>query len=246
MASRREFVTALKRELPNALRDLQSANIAPVDLAQAAIGPGMAVFSRYAKVLEPSGDRMGVRAALGLINQVLDEVLAEQEGEYDADTRWAVKWFEQHAFDEGAYGDANNLARAVAVGVNGLVDAGILFAKGGKVRLLRREELMGGKPETWDPVADTRLCHWEATQHLIHRLETGGEQAAADLLRVLGAGIGEVARDLAYRLYTTCERKKWAQEAISYNALVVSWPEIQKLAANAPSGEDQGVFGQRV
>lgn len=230
MASRREFVAALKRELPDALRNLQSGNIAPVDLAQAAIGPGMAVYSRYSKVLETNGERMGVRAALALINQLLDEVLAEQEGEYDADTRWAVKWFEQYAFDEGPFGDANTLANAMAVGVNGLVEAGILEAKASKVRLLRREELEKGQPETWDPRSDARLCHWEAAQHLIHRLQTGGEQAAGDLLRVLGSGIGEVARDLAYRLYTTCERKKWAQEAIHYNALVVSWPEIQKLA----------------
>lgn len=230
MASRREFVTALKSELPNALRKLQSGNIAPVDLAQAAIGPGMAVYSRYSKVLETNGERMGVRAALALINQMLDEVLAEQEGEYDADTRWAVKWFEQYAFDEGPFGEANVLANAMAVGVNGLVEAGILEARAGRVRLLRREELEKGQPETWDPRTDARLCHWEAAQHLIHRLQSGGEQAAADLLRVLGSGIGEVARDLAYRLYTTCERKKWAQEAIHYNALVVSWPEIQKLA----------------
>ena len=118
----------------------------------------------------------------------------------------------------------------MAVGVNGLVEAGVLEAKAGKVRLLRREELEKGQPETWDPRTDTRLCHWEAAQHLIHRLQSGGEQAAGDLLRVLGSGIGEVARDLAYRLYTTCERKKWAQEAIHYTALVVSWPEIQKMA----------------
>jgi putative DNA methylase len=249
MASRREFVTALKRELPAALRDLQSGNIAPVDLAQAAIGPGMAVFSRYAKVLETSGDRMGVRTALALINQVLDEVLAEQEGEYDADTRWCIKWFEQYAHNDGPYGDAETLCKAMAVGVNGLVETGVVAAKSGKVRLFKRADLMGGKPETWDPAKDDDILHWEVCQYLCWALETGGEQAAADLLRRINAvyaGAAEVARDLAYRLYTVCERKKWAGEAIAYNALVVSWPEIQKLAGQAavlptvPGGLFQG------
>jgi adenine-specific DNA methylase len=246
MASRREFVTALKRELPAALRDLQSGNIAPVDLAQAAIGPGMAVFSRYAKVLETSGDRMGVRTALALINQVLDEVLAEQEGEYDADTRWCIKWFEQYGHAEAAFGEADVLARAMGVGVNGLVETGVALAKSGKVRLLKRSELSGGKPETWDPAKDDDILHWEVCQYLCAALETGGEQAAANLLRSINnvyAGAADVARDLAYRLYTVCERKKWAQEAIAYNALVVAWPEIQKLVAKAPSGADTGLFG---
>ncbi len=238
MASRREFVTALKRELPAALRDLQSGNIAPVDLAQAAIGPGMAVYSRYSKVLETSGDRMGVRTALAQINQVLDEVLAEQEGEYDADTRWCIKWFEQFAHADGPYGDAETLSKAMAVAVNGLVETGVVVAKGGRVRLFKRAELMNGKPETWDPATDDDILHWEVCQYLCWALETGGEQAAGDLLRRINAvyaGAAEVARDLAYRLYTLCERKKWAQEAIAYNALVVAWPEIQKLAAKGPA-----------
>lgn len=247
MASRREFVTALKRELPAALRDLQSGNIAPVDLAQAAIGPGMAVYSRYSKVLETSGDRMGVRTALALINQVLDEVLAEQEGEYDADTRWCIKWFEQYAHNDGPYGDANTLANAMAVGVNGLEKTGVLASKGGKVRLFKRAEFMGGKPETWDPATDDDILHWEVCQYLCWALETGGEQAAADLLRRINAvyaGAAEVARDLAYRLYTVCERKKWAQEAIAYNALVVAWPEIQKLASKdrAPAASERTLY----
>jgi putative DNA methylase len=247
MASRREFVTALKRELPAALRDLQSGNIAPVDLAQAAIGPGMAVFSRYAKVLETSGDRMGVRTALALINQVLDGVLAEQEGEYDADTRWCIKWFEQYAHEDGPFGDANVLAQAMAVGVNGLVETGVVAAKSGKVRLFKRADLMGGKPETWDPATDDDILHWEVCQYLCWALETGGEQAAADLYRKINAayaGATEVARDLAYRLYTVCERKKWAQEAIAYNGLVVSWPELQKLAGKqtAAGTGDVGLF----
>ena len=245
MASRREFVTALKRELPAALRDLQSGNIAPVDLAQAAIGPGMAVFSRYAKVLETSGDRMGVRTALALINQVLDEVLAEQEGEYDADTRWCIKWFEQYAHGDGPYGDAEILCKAMAVGVNGLVETGVVAAKSGKVRLFKRSEFMGGKPETWDPAKDNDILHWEVCQYLCWALEAGGEAAASDLYRRIEAvyvGATEMARDLAYRLYTVCERKKWAQEAIAYNALVVSWSEIQKLASKGPSAPADGLF----
>jgi putative DNA methylase len=229
-ATRREFLTALKRELPDALKMLQHGNIAPVDLAQAAIGPGMAVFSRYAKVLEANGTPMRVRTALALINQALDEVLAEQEGEFDTDTRWAVAWFEQHGFDEGPFGVAETLSKAKNTAVAGMVEAGILAAKAGKVRLLRRDEL----PSDWDPSKDGRLTAWEVTQHLIHTLEHEGESGAARLLVKLD-GLGELARDLAYRLYTTCERKKWAQDALAFNSLVVSWPEIVKLAAQRPS-----------
>jgi len=207
----------------------------------------MAVFSRYAKVLETGGDRMGVRTALALINQVLDEVLAEQEGEYDAHTRWCIKWFEQYAHAEGPYGDAETLCKAMAVGVNGLVETGVVAAKGGKVRLFKRGELMGGKPETWDPAKDKDIRHWEVCQYLCWALETGGEQAAADLFTRINrayAGATDVARDLAYRLYVLCERKKWAAEAISYNALVVSWPEIQKLAAKGPAAPESSLYAR--
>jgi putative DNA methylase len=241
LTSRREFVAALKRELPVALRDLQAGNIAPVDLAQAAIGPGMAVYSRYSKVLESSGERLTVRTALALINQVLDEVLAEQEGDYDADTRWSLKWFEQFAHDDGPFGDANTLATAMSIGINGLVDTGIVQAKSGKVRLLKRTELMGGHPETWDPATDTDIVHWEVCQYLIHALDTKGEAGAAALLRRINArypGASETARELAYRLYTICERKKWAQEAMAYNSLIVAWPEIVKLAQHSAGSED--------
>jgi putative DNA methylase len=222
---RREFVKELKTELPAAMRDLQQCSIAPVDLAQAAIGPGMAVFTRYAKVMETDGNPMTVRTALGLINQALDEVLAEQEGEFDGDTRFALTWFEQHGMQEGPFGEADVLARAKDTAVNGLRDAGVVHARGGKVRLVRRDELDDG----WDPVNDRRLTVWEATQHLIRRLETGGELAAATLLYNLG-GYAETARDLAYRLYSICDHKKWAEEALAYNALVIAWPELTKLA----------------
>jgi len=224
VASRRDFLAALKRELPEALRHLQKGNIAPVDLAQAAIGPGMAVFSRYAKVLETDGSTMSVRSALTEINKCLDEVLAEQEGEFDADTRWALAWFDQNGFAEGAYGVAETLCTAKNTSVRGMQDAGILEAKGGKVRLLKKEEL----DADWNPATDKRLTIWEITHHLIRRLEEG-ESGAAELIQQLGAK-AEIARDLSYRLYTICERRKWAQEAIGYNALVLSWSDVQRLA----------------
>lgn len=225
LTTRKEFIAALRRELPEALRNLQRGNIAPVDLAQAAIGPGMAIFTRYAKVLESDGSAMTVRTALGLINQSLDEVLAEQEGEFDGDTRWALSWFEQFGMEDGPFGDAETLSKAKNTAITGLEEAGIIVARSGKVRLLRRSEL----PKEWNPATDNRLTVWEVTQHLIHRLDEQGETGASELVGQLG-GMGEVARDLAYRLYSTCERKKWAQEALAYNSLVVAWPELTKLA----------------
>jgi putative DNA methylase len=188
---------------------------------------------------------MGVRTALALINQVLDEVLAEQEGEYDADTRWCIKWFEQYGHADAPFGEADVLARAMGVGVNGLAETGVALAKGGKVRLLKRSEFMDGKPEIWDPAKDSDILHWEVCQYLCWALEAGGEASAADLYRRIDAayaGATEMARDLAYRLYTVCERKKWAQEAIAYNALVVSWSEIQKLASKGPAAPANGLF----
>jgi len=233
LATRREFVNTLKSELPTALKNLQRGNIAPVDLAQAAIGPGMAVFSRFAKVVEADGSPMTVRTALALINQTLDEVLAEQESEFDADTRWALAWFEQYAFNEGPYGVAETLSKAKNTSVHSMVEAGIVSAKAGKVRLLGRKDLA----EDWDPASERRLTIWEVAHYLIRLLEEEGESAAALLFRQVGA-LGETARDLAYRLYGICERKKWAQEALPYNSLVVAWPEITRLSrSERPRGE---------
>jgi putative DNA methylase len=228
MATRRDFLNALRRELPAALKQLQQGNIAPVDLAQASIGPGMAIFSRYSKVIEADGSPMRVRTALALINQALDEYLSEQEGEYDPDTRWALAWFEQFGFKEGAFGDAETLSKAKNTSVGGMVQAGFLNAGGGKVRLLRREELN----PNWDPASDQRVTVWEVTQHLIRTMEEKGETAAAALLTQVGP-LGEAARDLAYRLYQICERKGWAQEALPYNGLVVAWSDIGRLAIEA-------------
>lgn len=229
LAIRREFITALKQELPKALKTLQQSSIAPVDLAQAAIGPGMAIFTRYSKVMESDGSPMTVRTALSLINQALDEVLAEQEGEFDGDTRWALGWFEQYGNNEGPFGDAETLSKAKNTAVNGLIEAGIIAAKGGKVKILTRDELR----EEWDPTTDRRPTIWEATHYLIKRLERHGEQGAADLLLKLGGGMGEAAKDLAYRLYVICDRKKWSQEALGYNSLIVAWPEITKLVQSS-------------
>jgi putative DNA methylase len=223
-ATRREFVAALKAELPAALAQLQRGNIAPVDLAQAAIGPGMAVYTRYAKVLDADGQPVSVRDALALINATLDEALAEQEGDFDADSRWALAWFEQSGFDGGEYGIAEVLSKAKVTSIAGMVDAGIIESKRGRVRLLRPEEL----PDDWDPADDTRMSAWEIVHHLVRAL-AGGESAAAALVAKLGSK-AEIAHELAYRLYNTCNNKKRATEALAYNGLVQSFPEILRLA----------------
>ena len=233
-ATRREFVAALKAELPIALAHLQRGNIAPVDLAQAAIGPGMAVYTHYAKVLDAEGKSLSVRGALALINQTLDEALAEQEGDFDADSRWALAWLEHSGFAEGAYGVAETLSKAKNTSVAGMVEAGIVTSKGGKVRLLRPDELSAD----WDPATDRRLTAWQSVHHLVRLLEAGGENAAAGLVAKMGSK-AEIARELAYRLYTMCERKKRAQEALSYNGLVQSWPEIMRLSRESGKPQSQ-------
>ena len=229
--TRRDFLAALKSELPGALAHMQAGNIAPVDLAQAAIGPGMAVYTRFGKVVDAEGKTLSVRAALALINQVLDETLAEQEGDFDADTRWAISWFDQFGFGEGEFGVAETLSKAKNTSVGGLVEAGILESKSGKVCLLRPDEL----PDDWDPDKDKRLTVWEMVHHLIKAMEAEGELGASVLVANLGAK-AETARELAYRLYAICERRKRAKEALAYNALVQSWPEIVRLASEERQG----------
>jgi len=224
VATLREFLTVLKAELPMALAYLQRGNIAPVDLAQAAIGPGMAVYSRFSKVLDVKGNPLAVREALALINQTLDEALAEQEGDFDADSRWALAWFEQSGFDEGEYGVAETLSKAKNTSVSTMAKARILVAGQGKVRLLKPAELSAD----WNPT-DPQLTAWEIVHQLIRALERGSERHAAALVGKLGSK-AENARELCYRLYTMSERKKRAAEALSYNSLVQSWPEIIRLA----------------
>ncbi len=237
---RRSFVAELKRELPAALRRLQQGNIAPVDFAQAAIGPGMAIFSKYSRVLEASGRPMTVRTALALINRTLTEVLAEQEDEFDNDTRWAVAWYEQYGFEEGDFGEAELLSKAKVTSVNGLVEAGIVASRGGRVRLLRPDEL----PSDWNPATDRRFTIWEATHHLLrlYWYEKAGEKATAALLHRLGPQ-GELARELAYRLFNIAERKGRSQDAQAYNALVMGWPELSHLAQTIPASQQGDLFG---
>lgn len=240
---RRSFLAELKRELPAALRHLQQGNIAPVDFAQAAIGPGMAIYSRYGRILESSGRPMTVRTALSLINQTLTEVLSEQEDNFDADSRWALAWFDQHGFEGGEFGDAELLSKAKVTSVAGLQQAGVINSKGGQVALLRPADL----PHDWDPTTDKRLTVWEMTHHLlrVYYYDKQGDEAGAALLRRLGSQ-GEVARDLAYRLFNICEKRRWSQEAQAYNALVLGWPELARLARAVPQvqGQQGGLFGQ--
>jgi putative DNA methylase len=232
--TRTDFRRQLRQELPQALKELERANIAPVDVAQAAIGPGMAIFSSAKAVLNPEDSPMSVREALIEINAALDEYLSQDEGELDADSRFALTFFESFGYKERDFGDAEGLAKARNLSVAGVAEAGILRSVAGKVRLLRRSEL----PEDWDPASDKRLCAWEATQHLIKRLEASGEGAAAELLIQLKSvsGHGDLAancRALAYRLYNHCEKSKQAEEARSYNGLVIAWPELERQASAA-------------
>lgn len=235
--SRRELMVALRSELTVVVRRLQEAAIAPVDLAQAVLGPGMAVFTRYESVVDATGKPMTVRDALLLINAILAEVIDQQESDWDADTRWAVTWFEQHEFAEVSSGVADALARAKVTSIEGLERAGIITTRAGKTRLLRRDELS----DTYDPRLDSRATVWEAVQHLVKALDVGGEEAAADLLAHLPEAVA--ARDLAYRLHATCERRGWMREAAAYNMLGASWPEIARLAAERPRQGDQQTLG---
>ena len=234
LATRRQFIDSLKSELPAALAHLQSGSIAPVDLAQAAIGPGMAVYTRYAKVVDSTGNPVTVREALALINETLDEVLSTQEGDFDADTRWALAWFEQHGFEDGDYGVAETLSKAKNTSVFSLKIIGVLRSRGGKVRLLMPLYL---RPD-WDPRTAGRVSAWLSLHHLIRIHNAGGEQAAAAFVRKLG-GLAETARELAYRLYALAERTKRSREALWYNALVQSWPEVARLARQEASEQTE-------
>jgi putative DNA methylase len=225
----------LRHELPEALKKLQHGNVAPVDMTQASIGPGMAIFSRYSRVLEADGSPMSVRTALGIINAELDAYLTAQEGEMDPETRFCVAWFEQYGMRAAKFGEADVLARAKNTSVGSLRRAGVLDATGGDVRLLARTEM---DPE-WDPRADHHVTDWECAQHLIRALSEDGEDGAARLARRMGGEKAQIARDLAYRLFAICERKKWPDEALAYNALVASWPAIQDKAARMELGAEQ-------
>ena len=236
ICSRRDFVAALGRELPAAIRRMQAQNIAPVDLAQAAIGPGMAVFSRFAHVLEADGEPMPVGRALAEINRVLDETLNETEGNVDSDTGFCVAWFEQYGMEERPYGEAEVLFTAKNTSFEGLEHAGVLVGGSGKVRLKRRDELSAD----WNPVTDDRIADWECVQHLVLAMtaESGGGIERAARLAAMGADRAETARNLAYRLHAVSERKGWPAEALAYNILATSWPQVQsEMARQATAGE---------
>jgi putative DNA methylase len=222
-ASRREFVQALKRELPDAVRLLQQGNIAPVDLAQSAIGPGMAVFSRYTHVVNVDGSSMQVGDALGIINQILDETLAEQEGDFDSDTRWAIAWFDQFGNEAAAYGVAETLSKAKNTSLRRLQEAGIVEAKAGKVRLHTDAPTDGVEPH------NRSMPIWTATHRIAQALERDGEPGAATVLASITVG-RELVRELAYRLFNICDQKKRPKAGLRYNALVASWPEVNRLA----------------
>ena len=222
LATRSEFIAALRGELPQAIKVLQSGNIAPVDLPQSTIGPGIAVFSRYAKVVEASGKQMPVSDALAIINEVLDDVLHGEESELDPDTRFALAWYEQHGFEPAPFGDADSIARAKNTSVEGVARAGVGESSGGKFRLYRRSEL----EEDWDPASDSRLTAWEALQHLAVRLERS-ESQAIDLLARLGS-TADAARQLAYLLHKIASDNRWAEEALTYNNLITVWPILRR------------------
>ena len=231
ITTRKDFVATLKHEMPEALRTLQHGNIAPVDLAQSSIGPGMAIFSRYANVLEPDGSSMTVRTALGLINQALDEILAEQEGEFDPDTRWAIAWYEQFGLADADSGRAILLTGEEHVAGWPRLRRDHRSARG-RTRLLARAEYSAD----WDPAKDRRDPRLGGDSRLVQVLLTDGEAAAGDLLARLG-GLGDTARDLAYRMYHVAERKGWTEEARAYNALVVAWTDLARGAESARSAQ---------
>jgi len=231
---RRGFVTALKAELPTALRELQQGAIAPVDLPQAAIGPGMAVLSRYSAVLTDDGSTMRVRTALSLINEVLDDVLFEQEGDFDPDTRFALAWFRQHGFEPGEFGDADNLARARGASLEHLERAGILNLRGtrGKVTLLAPSDL----EFNWDPAADTSMSTWEVVLHLARTLTAHGVMGASALLTRVPESIDrDLGKELAFLLFTLAEDAKRTKVAVEFNALGTAWNDI--VAGVGPSAE---------
>lgn len=228
---RRQFVTALQHELPSALKELQQGAIAPVDLPQAAIGPGMAVFSRYSAVLEPDGSKMSVRSALGRINEILDHVLNEQEGDFDNISRFAIAWYRQHGYGTGTFGDANNLANARNTTVDAMDRGGIVNSRAGKVQLIKPSDLS----TDYDILADLHVSNWEALHHLIKTLEGEGIGAAGDFLRTAmsrpdGAVDADLIKELAHLLFRIAESNGWTKDALSFNTLVTSWPEISDAA----------------
>jgi putative DNA methylase len=227
VTDRRGFISAMKRELGPALRDLQQGGIAPVDLPQSAIGPGMAVFSRYAMVIESDGSEMTVRSALARINGVLDELLTEQEGDFDPTTRFAIAWYRSNGYEAGAFGDAENLARARATAVSAMERRGILSARAGKVQLYRPVDLA----DNYDVSTEQHSSAWEALQHTIGIQEAKGIPAAGAFLHGANRSTDgpvdlDLVKELAYLLFQVAEKNGWIKDAISFNGIVTSWSEL--------------------
>ena len=211
--TRRGLILALQAELPKALRELQQGSIAPVDLAQAAIGPGMAVFTRYRTVVEADGRAMTVRTALALINQTLDEALSEQEGDFDTDTRFCLKWFSSYGWNEADSGTADTLSRATNTSIAGLERGGIFRARAGRARLLGPDDLS----DDWDPTADDRVSVWEVVVRLAKTLDKESAAVAAGMMAVAGQCVDlGTAKELAYLLYSICEKRGWASSALMF------------------------------
>jgi putative DNA methylase len=236
--SRREFIRELNAVLPEALAEMTSGGehspVAPVDLSQAIIGPGVAIFSKYSAVLEADGKAMSVRTALQLINRFL------AEDDFDHDTQFCLGWFDGYGWDKGKFGDADVLARAKGTSVQGLADGGIVESISGTLRLLRSSEL----PEDWSPESDSRISMWEILHHMIRRLNSKGESGAGEIL-AKASSYSDHIRTLAYRLYTLCERKGWAQDAGQYNSLVLAWEAIETAARSTGySGSQISLFGE--
>jgi putative DNA methylase len=240
--SRREFQRELREKMPDALEAMIGGEtgvtpIAPVDLAQSAIGPGMAIFSKYDGILEADGSKMSVHEALILINRAITEYLNPDSGNFDNDTLFCDDWFSQYGWSTGQYGEADTLARAKGTSVDGVEDAGVVESGGGKVRLLKWKEY----PNDWDPKADNRTPIWEACHHMIRILSDKGESAAGALLARMPER-GEAIRQLAYHLYTVCERKKWADDARAYNELIGSWHAIVSASHDTGLKDEQVGF----
>lgn len=233
MTDRRSLMRELRRTLPEAVETLRSGGIAPVDLAQAAIGPGMSVFSRYSRVISPDGTDMSVSEALTQINAVLDEVLGEQEGDLDPDTRWCLTWFDAHGFTEGPYGEAETLASARNASIDALKRSGVLTSGGGRVGLIAPADL----PDDYDPRTDDRISHWEVVLHLARALDRRGIDEAGRLLSAAAErGLdADILQSLAYRLYSLAEKHGWTEAGLLFNALGGSWPEIAAAARTAAS-----------
>lgn len=228
MATRRDFVNTLKRELKPALDKLQTSNIAPVDLAQSAIGPGIGVYSRFSKVLEADGTEMTVRSALQIINQELDLYFSDQDSDLDRESRFCVDLYTQYAFNEIRFGEADVLARAKNTSIEGITSKGALSSAKGVVRLLGRDEIKD--------MPDPNFC-WLFTQQLVQAMDTGGIDACARMVKDIYDGRAENARALAYRLFTIADKKGWNQEAFAYNSLVTSWRDIESRAAQMQDEE---------